>query len=456
MKPATTVLTTIALLLATNVPLLAQSKPSDIKPFVNEFTLAVGRVNVAAIDFAALDRWADEVAKQAAPDPAAGAAAGAAAVGAAPANRDAAARQLHAAIAAARDWSAAFTRAGGKSAWAVFTIEDFPKGSPLFFVVPVEAGADSEALKQALSAPGRSFVRQSGSNLVVAPEEAAAARFAAIRPQDRPDLAGALSADAAAGNDLLVAAATSADAKKVLESLLPGLPNGQAATALAQNLKWATLAMKLSAKPTGRILLQAADPGAAANLKQSLTTLLGGLDAQKQPGQPAGAGRVLAAFAANLAAQAQAKGDQVAIDLQGPDATALAARVADGLAASRERARRMSAASQIKQLMLACIIVANDDKQLQYPTSLQEALKAAKQDDKLLVNPRRPNDPVGYVYVRPADGLKADFQRLVIYEKHDAWPGGVMVGFADGHVEFVADEAQFKKLLDVAQQKAAK
>jgi prepilin-type processing-associated H-X9-DG protein len=37
----------------------------------------------------------------------------------------------------------------------------------------------------------------------------------------------------------------------------------------------------------------------------------------------------------------------------------------------------------------------------------------------------------------------------MLYEAYDAWPqGGIGVGFADGHVETVADEASFQKMLN--------
>jgi prepilin-type processing-associated H-X9-DG protein len=109
----------------------------------------------------------------------------------------------------------------------------------------------------------------------------------------------------------------------------------------------------------------------------------------------------------------------------------------------------MQSMNNIKQLMLGLIIAANEDKTGQYPQKVEDALKGIDGGDKTLINPRQPADRVGYVYVRPPDGLKADAQRLVIYEKFTNWEG-VAVGFADGHVEFISDKAQFQKLLDTA------
>src|SRR5882724_12958933 len=139
MKPLLIAFTTFCLLISSPRFASAQAKSAEIKPFVNEFTLAIGRVNLAGLDFVALDHWAGDVMQQAA------SAAG---------DRAAATRQMHAAIATARDWSAGFTKAGGKAVWMVFTIEDFPKGSAMFFVAPVEPGANVEALRQALAMQG--------------------------------------------------------------------------------------------------------------------------------------------------------------------------------------------------------------------------------------------------------------------------------------------------------------
>jgi hypothetical protein len=54
MKTAIAVFTTVILLSAV---CFAQSLTDPVKPFVNQSTLLVARVNVATVDFGALDRW---------------------------------------------------------------------------------------------------------------------------------------------------------------------------------------------------------------------------------------------------------------------------------------------------------------------------------------------------------------------------------------------------------------
>ena len=46
-------------------------------------------------------------------------------------------------------------------------------------------------------------------------------------------------------------------------------------------------------------------------------------------------------------------------------------------------------------------------------------------------------------------GLPAKIKRLaqLLTETYDQWDKGICVGFVDGHVEFIADQRRFDKLL---------
>ena len=57
--------------------------------------------------------------------------------------------------------------------------------------------------------------------------------------------------------------------------------------------------------------------------------------------------------------------------------------------------------------MRSTIIFANNRKDIQYPPTLQEAIKGMDAGDKLLTNPRQPDEKVGYIYVPPAGGAPA-------------------------------------------------
>jgi hypothetical protein len=104
-------------------------------------------------------------------------------------------------------------------------------------------------------------------------------------------------------------------------------------------------------------------------------------------------------------------------------------------------------AMNIKRMLIACFMYGQ--KNDQWPESL-EALLGQGIEPELLVNPARPDVPNGYVYIKP---VKPEHHQnspqtvIVIYEAYETWENGIYVGFLDGHVEFVKDEAAFLKLL---------
>lgn len=112
----------------------------------------------------------------------------------------------------------------------------------------------------------------------------------------------------------------------------------------------------------------------------------------------------------------------------------------------RELARRAMSAANLDWLAKACrrYRKANEGK---WPDSLRDLTEyGIKPED--LVNPRQPQRKAGYVYVKPAAGAAPN--QIVIYEAHDEWGEGANVACVDGHVEFIRDEATFKKRLPEA------
>ncbi|HEY8750206.1 MAG TPA: hypothetical protein VIM11_19635 [Tepidisphaeraceae bacterium] len=408
-----------------------------IREFVNDSTIGIGRVDLSKVDFNALDRWADELIGQSIPVN----------------ERAESLKQVHDAIGAAHQWTDQFTKAGGKTAWVLFSPEQ-GHGTP-YFVVPIEAGANAESLKKLLSINPNIPPAQVGTNLLLADNSMAINALKKMQSTARPEFEKAFASSDATG-DVVIAVAPSADSKKVIESMIPRLPNGQPSAPLTRDLSWISLSVKAPptppAPPTagGHILIQASDEAAAQNLRNAMLGLFPKKTADEAKSSPLTA---LLATVGELVQKSQVQKDRVVIDLQGDLTNQLAARVTDGVRLARENARRMQAMNQIKQLLLVCIVWANGNKESQFPASMEEAIKAAKVPDQLLANPRQPADKTGYNYVRPSDGIKADFQRLVIYEKFTQWDGGICVGFADGHVEFISDQARFQQLLDVAQKK---
>lgn len=52
----------------------------------------------------------------------------------------------------------------------------------------------------------------------------------------------------------------------------------------------------------------------------------------------------------------------------------------------------------------------------------------------------------GHIYILPNKAISPQ-KNVVIYESYETWGDGINVGFADGHVEFIKNEADFQNLL---------
>ena len=91
----------------------------------------------------------------------------------------------------------------------------------------------------------------------------------------------------------------------------------------------------------------------------------------------------------------------------------------------------------------------------QWPDSLQAIVEKgmqARYDPSMgvLFNPQRPNMKPAYVYLKPAmpvNQVDNPARMIFMHEAYDQWGPGINVGFLDGHVTFISDQAEFSKLL---------
>jgi len=118
--------------------------------------------------------------------------------------------------------------------------------------------------------------------------------------------------------------------------------------------------------------------------------------------------------------------------------------VSDELERSRRMALRTQSAVNIHKLAAACIRYSQDNRG-KWPDSLQE-LGRYGVVAKDRVNPLQPEMKAGYSYFKPVD-TPVDPGRLLIHEKHKVWEDGVNVAFANGRVQFITDETEFKSLV---------
>lgn len=108
-----------------------------------------------------------------------------------------------------------------------------------------------------------------------------------------------------------------------------------------------------------------------------------------------------------------------------------------------ELAKRTMSIANVHRILMACKKYVTEHNG-QWPDSLQELTKYGV-DKETFVNPRQPALEVGYIYLKPP-AFPAE-SRIVLYGAYDTWNGGISVGFADYHVEFMKDESGFKKQL---------
>ena len=80
----------------------------------------------------------------------------------------------------------------------------------------------------------------------------------------------------------------------------------------------------------------------------------------------------------------------------------------------------------------------------QYPPTLEVLVEQGLLSGKSLLNPNRPWQKIGYVYIRPAN---PDVLGLTVYEAFDEWNEGVMTNLG-----FITNQDLFKKVLAETQQ----
>ncbi|MDB5291703.1 MAG: hypothetical protein JWL69_2944, partial [Phycisphaerales bacterium] len=236
--------------------------------------------------------------------------------------------------------------------------------------------------------------------------------------------------------------------RRVVEAMAPKLPKevgGGPITVLTRGIMTGSVAVTLPPQPSVRIVIHSQDPDAASAFAGLVRlALLAGRDQLPRP-----VTNLLGALVRPPSPKIE--GDRVIFTVDEKSLLSLARQFPEGPRRGALAAYRVKSASNIRQLILACLIYANEHKN-EFPDSLEESLKGMDMPRDVMTNPSDPARKPGYVYVKPPplkDLAHAD-SRVVVYEAFDAWDTGINVGFADGHAEFIQDQAVFVKLLNDA------
>lgn len=427
-----------------NSPLPAGTADAVLSPFLDSQTLGVIKVDLTDIDLPATRDWVvqsvDELRK---------------------ANKELirAKDDVREQIDKASTSVEKFRSAGVGRMYVVFSLADLMENRPPFFVVPLQKDADASAVEQALlgfvepaggpqrQEPSRPVARRIGQTVVLAAADTIS-RLKAAAPAQRPDLAGAF--DAAGKGQIRIALIPQEGARKALETLITGLPGelgGGSIQIVSRGMQWMSLAMGLPPSPSFRIVVQASDAAAADKLNDVINKAITWAAQRKEGPQEA------LAFTQMLGGlKTQLHDNQITIDLSSSDVNKLAATIAGQMIEEQNRATRLVVANHLRQLSMAVLMYANGHTG-QFPKDLGGDLEKYVGDNlkELYIDPLRPDEKKPYVYLKLADKLSdvKDAQSAVmIYENHTTWDDGINVAFADGHVEWISEEKQFKSMLE--------
>ncbi len=122
------------------------------------------------------------------------------------------------------------------------------------------------------------------------------------------------------------------------------------------------------------------------------------------------------------------------------------------LASAKQQANSLKSHTQVRTLLQEAIIYAGENAEMYPPVESWEQILIEQRmiDPLTLISPLEDGDGVSYIYLGGENTFNAD--QIVIYEDPKHWPSGVIVGFADGHVELV-DHVTFEQML--AEQQAS-
>src|SRR5262249_46519757 len=145
---------------------------------------------------------------------------------------------------AVRDALARFRQAGVLELYAVLSLADIPGPGP-FVLVPLEGGANADAVRQALAVLGTETT-DTINGVVFAGGRSTRERLR-LKPSARPDLEPALAAVAQSPVQLVLVPGP--DQRRVAAELLPKLPpelGGGPSTFLARDVRWAAAGLDVN------------------------------------------------------------------------------------------------------------------------------------------------------------------------------------------------------------------
>jgi prepilin-type processing-associated H-X9-DG protein len=351
----------------------------------------------------------------------------------------------------ARNWVADFTRAGGRDYFVVVSMSGFPE-FPIYVVVPLKPGADSQAIIKLMAVKGPQEFGVAGEvhgDVILWGRKATRESLKMLKAQPRASLVKAF--EAAGDSAAQALFVPSEQTRKVLVEMFPNPSAGplQGATdPISKGIMWAAFGADIAPEPKLNIVIQSPDASSATALAETLNKLIAlgkQMLAQEIRNVPQSQKLIGDVDALAEGFTPAVEGDRLTFHLDTDQSLKLAGLELPAFAQARGRASQAVAASNMKQILLGCVMYAEDHKGA-FPADFQALMKTQPaMMPQLFKHPMMPEKEIGYVYVRPTKAAPA--QQVVVYEAWDVPPARLMVGFADGHVEQM-DYPRFEKVLE--------
>jgi prepilin-type processing-associated H-X9-DG protein len=422
----------------------ATDDSAAVVPFLDQTTVAVARIDVAAINIDAIGLWIENSLKSTGQSPESIA--------------DVAAWLKSDDCENLKKAQADLLAAGGKT---VFMVVDFDNEPMPFFVVPMAAGANVEELKTAITEllklqngdPKSVEMVEVNKSLRVA-HVGLAQQLANLKAVPRAGIISLLNSSDA---PIRIALSTSDLTRQKILAFAPNLPRaiGSASTTvLTDGMRTVTISVTVPPAVSLRIGIGALD---ADSLKTAIETVRNALSQSADP-----SARTKLQSPQNLFSQIEAKAvnGRVSILFDNANCSKIVGEFYVTDLGGRAKADIVFDQSNIKAIYQLSQIYAAEHIGIA-PNSLVEIVKVASPDLAdpmsfgILKNIRDPSRKPGYTYNDP-HGLLNKIPHpdswVLVYDAYDKWPvihgvSGINAGFADGHVEFIADEAKFKTQL---------
>lgn len=412
----------VALLLLLSAAALGQEKfdpagaAKRVGPYLDASSFVIIRVDLTRVDFDAFEKWMTDMMLSVITDP------------------EEAKEQrgsVHGGMGMLRQVVDGVRKAGGGEMFFVVPAGNLRDQEP-FLIFPLRAGADAVAMRNAIVMGGNadrdnSFVERIGDSMVKCFRESDMRRLKSQTPIERPEVAAAFAAAGDATAQMV--ALSTPTARQFLAASVKEMPKELVAGSVDQiteKIYWIALGGDLTPKLRLRVAVQASGADAAAALKQ----LVGQIANAIRPGMP----KVAAAIEGVKLEQ-----ERLALAIEGPEAqSAVTEFVRPQMLMARETALRVKSMSNIRSLLMLCVVYA-EDHQGKWPDNLAELGNIASRWQR---NPRQRDRKDGYVYVKPAGTPTAN--DVVVYEAFEKWEDGISVGYGDGHCEWVASKERFE------------